>query len=126
MVFPAYSTIPVIKKVIVPEPLDTPPKYDFHYEVNDEKTGDQKSQTESRIGDVVKGSYSFIQPDGNRRIVEYTSDDKHGLNAEVRYEPVVVKKVIAAPITKIVAPAFVHHPIYHPTFHHPVFPAFFH
>lgn len=41
-------------------------------------TGDAKSQTETRSGDVVQGSYSLVEPDGTRRIVEYTADPVQG------------------------------------------------
>lgn len=61
-------------------------KYDFNYGVNDEYTGDVKSQTETRDGDVVRGSYSVIDPDGFRRTVTYTADDKHGFQAIVNRE----------------------------------------
>lgn len=36
------------------------------------------SQQESRSGDVVQGSYSLVEPDGTRRIVEYTADPVQG------------------------------------------------
>ena len=45
----------------------------------------------------------MIDADGFRRIVDYTADDVHGFNAEVRREPLegfkapVVTKVIAQP-----------------------------
>lgn len=47
-------------------------------------TGDSKSQSEFRDGDVVKGSYSVAEPDGSIRVVHYTSDDVHGFNAVVK------------------------------------------
>lgn len=59
------------------------PKYTYHYGVKDEKTGDQKSQWETRDGDVVKGQYTVNEADGTKRIVEYTSDKKNGFNAVV-------------------------------------------
>ena len=64
-------------------------------------SGDSKNQQESRSGDVVQGSYSLIDPDGTRRIVEYTADPQNGFNAIVRKEPLggVVKAV--APIAAI-------------------------
>lgn len=46
--------------------------------LQDALTGDQKSQQESRSGDVVQGSYSLIEPDGTRRVVEYTADPVQG------------------------------------------------
>ncbi|CAG9784959.1 unnamed protein product [Diatraea saccharalis] len=60
-----------------------PAKYEFSYTVEDPVTGDHKSQHESREGDVVKGEYSLLQPDGSIRRVEYTADDQSGFNAVV-------------------------------------------
>ncbi|VVC93508.1 unnamed protein product [Leptidea sinapis] len=44
---------------------------------------DIKSQHESRDGDVVKGQYSLVEPDGSIRTVDYTADPVHGFNAVV-------------------------------------------
>lgn len=49
----------------------------------DSHTGDKKTQHEVRDGDVVKGSYSVVEPDGTTRTVHYTADDKNGFNAVV-------------------------------------------
>lgn len=46
-----------------------PPKYAYKYGVSDHHTGDIKSQHETRDGDVVKGSYSLVEPDGSVRTV---------------------------------------------------------
>lgn len=54
------------------------PKYEFNYGVADHHTGDQKSQWEARDGDVVKGQYSLVEPDGTVRTVDYTADDHNG------------------------------------------------
>ena len=35
--------------------------------VNDPLTGDNKHQKEERDGDVVRGEYSLVEPDGNVR-----------------------------------------------------------
>ncbi|XP_050669048.1 pro-resilin-like [Leptidea sinapis] len=59
------------------------PKYDYSYSVEDPHTGDHKAQQESRDGDVVKGEYSLLQPDGSYRKVSYAADDKNGFNAVV-------------------------------------------
>ncbi|KAJ8683134.1 hypothetical protein QAD02_018926 [Eretmocerus hayati] len=73
-------------KPIAP-PLDDPhPSYSFAYDVQDALTGDSKSQHEERDGDVVRGSYSFIESDGSRRIVDYVADPVNGFNAVVRRE----------------------------------------
>ncbi|XP_017768723.1 PREDICTED: adult-specific cuticular protein ACP-20-like [Nicrophorus vespilloides] len=80
---------------------DAHPKYEFKYGVEDHHTGDQKSQMEVRDGDVVKGEYSVVQPDGTIRKVQYSADHHNGFNAEVSYSghatyPQQNKQVIAA------------------------------
>lgn len=47
------------------------PKYAYKYGVNDYHTGDIKSQHETRDGDVVKGSYTLVEPDGSVRTVSF-------------------------------------------------------
>lgn len=59
------------------------PKYSFNYGIKDPHTGDIKSQAEERDGDVVKGQYSLVEPDGSVRTVDYTADDHNGFNAVV-------------------------------------------
>ncbi|GJQ81560.1 hypothetical protein Trydic_g4919 [Trypoxylus dichotomus] len=90
-----------VAKAVVQEEYDQHPQYSFGYDVQDGLTGDNKQQHESRDGDVVQGSYSVVDPDGTRRIVQYTADPINGFNAVVNKEPLVA----AAPIvTKAVAP----------------------
>ncbi|XP_053686594.1 adult-specific cuticular protein ACP-20-like [Sabethes cyaneus] len=60
------------------------PKYKFNYGVQDAHTGDHKTQWEIRDGDVVKGGYTVYEPDGTKRVVEYTSDKHNGFNAVVK------------------------------------------
>ncbi|XP_063540348.1 microtubule-associated protein 6-like [Cydia strobilella] len=60
------------------------PRYAFEYSVKDPHTGDNKAQWEKRDGDVVKGAYSLVEPDGSLRVVEYHADDKTGFNAVVK------------------------------------------
>ena len=48
--------------------------------MNDATTGDQKSASETRDGDVVKGQYSLVEPDGSVRTVTYTADAVNGFN----------------------------------------------
>ncbi|XP_044762465.1 larval cuticle protein A2B-like [Coccinella septempunctata] len=106
----AYAT-PAIAKVAAPiavaraEPYDPNPQYQFGYNVQDSLTGDSKSQVESRSGDVVQGQYSLVEPDGSRRIVDYTADPVNGFNAVVRKEPLVAKAVVAAPAVAAVRAA---------------------
>lgn len=81
---------------------DPHPQYTYAYDVQDSLTGDSKSQQETRNGDIVSGSYSFIEADGTRRIVEYTADPVNGFNAVVHREPVAVIK----PALKVAPIAF--------------------
>lgn len=65
------------------------PKYSFKYGVNDFHTGDVKHQHETRDGDVVKGQYSLVEPDGSIRTVDYTADKHNGFNAVVSKTPAI-------------------------------------
>lgn len=99
----AVPALPVAKLAHVDQGLnnyDPHPQYTYAYDVQDSLTGDSKSQHESRNGDVVSGSYSFIEADGTRRIVEYTADPVNGFNAVVHREPVAIIKpaVKVAPV----------------------------
>lgn len=73
-------------KHVADEYAATPPKYNFAYDVSDAYTGDYKTQTEQRDGDFVKGQYTLIEPDGTRRVVDYTADGQNGFNAVVSKE----------------------------------------
>lgn len=96
------------------------PKYSYNYGVADGITGDQKSQHEVRDGDVVKGSYSVVEPDGSLRVVEYAADDINGFNAvvkkigpsvhaaPVRIAPVVHAAPVAAPVAYAARGAYGH------------------
>lgn len=79
------------------EYTDAYPQYQYAYNVQDALTGDSKTQEESREGDVVRGSYSLIEPDGSRRIVNYYADPINGFNAVVQKDvPVVSAPVVTA------------------------------
>lgn len=84
------------------------PQYSFSYGVKDTLTGDDKSQHEVREGGVVRGQYSLVEPDGSRRIVDYTADDVNGFQAVVSKQeltPVVKTIVAASPVVNtVVAP----------------------
>lgn len=96
--------VPVAKLASVnPEfNYDPHPQYTYAYDVQDSLTGDSKSQQETRNGDIVSGSYSFIEADGTKRIVEYTADPVNGFNAVVHREPLAIIK----PSVKIAPVAF--------------------
>lgn len=103
----AARTVAAAPAVVAAEEVDPHPQYSYAYDVQDSLTGDSKTQEESRDGDVVKGSYSLIEPDGSRRTVNYYADPINGFNAVVSKDiptvavaaPVVAaKQVLAAPI----------------------------
>ncbi|XP_014242439.1 larval cuticle protein A2B-like [Cimex lectularius] len=89
---------------------DPHPKYAYNYGVDDPQTGDVKHQSEARDGDVVKGQYSLVEPDGSVRTVDYTADPINGFNAVVTkshpgVHPTVVKPVVVAkPVVPVVHP----------------------
>lgn len=94
----ALHAAPVHHEEVYP---DHHPKYEFKYGVEDHHTGDKKSQSEVRDGDVVKGEYSLVQPDGTVRNVHYSADHHNGFNAEVSYSGHAAhpeKAIVAAPV----------------------------
>ncbi|CAK9818462.1 Larval cuticle protein A2B [Anthophora plagiata] len=97
-VVPALPAAPVVATAARLEELDAAPQYSFAYDVQDAVTGDSKAQYETRNGDLVQGSYSLIEADGTRRIVEYTADPINGFNAVVSREPATAVAAIAAPL----------------------------
>lgn len=86
--------------------FDPNPQYSFAYDVQDTITGDSKSQIESRNGNLVQGQYSVVDPDGTRRVVDYTADPVNGFNAVVSRQPLVkaVAPAVAAAPAAVVAP----------------------
>ncbi|KAF6200886.1 hypothetical protein GE061_005333 [Apolygus lucorum] len=68
---------------VLPEEYDPNPQYSYQYAIQDPSTGDSKGFSESRDGDVVRGRYSLVEPDGSTRVVDYTADPVHGFNAVV-------------------------------------------
>lgn len=87
-------------------------QYSFAYGVKDHVSGDDKSQHEVRENGVVKGQYSLVEPDGSRRIVDYTADDVNGFQAVVSKQE-LTPVVAAAPVVKTVVAAapVVHAPV---------------
>jgi hypothetical protein len=59
--------------------------FDFTYAVKDDVGNDFSHNAESD-GDVVKGEYRVLLPDGRTQVVKYTADWKNGYNAEVTFE----------------------------------------
>lgn len=79
----------------------SPAQYDFSYSVNDPHTGDIKEQHESRQGDNVQGQYSLVEPDGQRRTVQYTADALNGFNAVVLRDGVSQHATQLAPVASV-------------------------
>ncbi|CAH2107131.1 unnamed protein product [Euphydryas editha] len=94
---------PVVHAPIVHAEPVAYPKYAFNYGVKDTHTGDIKSQQEERDGDVVKGSYSLVEPDGTTRTVNYSADDHTGFNAIVQKSGHAVHPVKVAPVAHYAA-----------------------
>lgn len=108
---PHYAALvvhaPLVKHVVA-EPVAYP-KYSFNYGIKDPHTGDIKSQAEERDGDVVKGQYSLVEPDGSVRTVDYTADDHNGFNAVVHKSAPAVHKVVAPVAHYAPAPVLSHY-----------------
>ncbi|KAF7989674.1 hypothetical protein HCN44_008348 [Aphidius gifuensis] len=104
-VAPVVQASPVVlAKTVEVEENDPHPQYAYSYDVADSLTGDYKNQQESRDGDIVSGSYSFIEADGTRRVVQYTSDSINGFNAVVRNEALTaIAPIGVAPVAPAVA-----------------------
>lgn len=67
-----------------------------------------------RDGDVVKGQYSLVEPDGSVRVVDYVADPVNGFNAVVSKSAPTVHnapvKSVVQPIVKQVVPYVKHVP----------------
>lgn len=60
--------------------------FDFAYAVNDEYNGNIHSHNENSDGDVTRGEYSVVLPDGRIQLVKFTADKQTGYLAEVSYQ----------------------------------------
>lgn len=96
----AARAAPLVAAPLQAEFADSYPQYQYAYNVQDTLTGDSKTQEETRDGDVVKGSYSLIEPDGSRRIVNYYADPINGFNAVVQKD---VPVAVATPAVAVAA-----------------------
>nr|CAD7260228.1 unnamed protein product [Timema shepardi] len=59
--------------------------YEFSYQVLDGPSGNEFGHQESRTGEVTRGSYHVLLPDGRLQVVEYEADGQ-GYRPTVRYE----------------------------------------
>ncbi|XP_064119077.1 cuticle protein 19-like [Macrobrachium nipponense] len=60
--------------------------FDFEFAVNDQYKGLDFAHDSESDGNVVKGEYHVLLPDGRTQIVTYTADAYNGYQAEVTYE----------------------------------------
>lgn len=60
-------------------------KYAFGYRIRDLESGNDFGHEETRDGDVAKGQYHVLLPDGRLQKVEYFADPT-GYHAKVTYE----------------------------------------
>ncbi|CAL4140333.1 unnamed protein product [Meganyctiphanes norvegica] len=76
-----------IDPVVVPAPSEPMPQmpYEFDFGVADEESGNQFSHVENNDGQVTRGEYRVLLPDGRTQVVKFF-DDGNGFNAEVTYE----------------------------------------
>ncbi|XP_050086185.1 larval cuticle protein A2B [Anopheles aquasalis] len=102
----AIAAVPVAAPAVaINTNYDPLPQYTYAYNVQDALTGDSKSQQETRDGDIVRGSYSLVEPDGTLRTVIYTADPVNGFNAVVQRGPLVPQAVVPvahAPVARVV------------------------
>ncbi|XP_037299446.1 cuticle protein 8 [Manduca sexta] len=82
---PIHHHVPLVHHVPIHHDHYAFPEYKFAYSVHDHHTGDVKAQHELRHGDIVKGGYELVEPDGSFRKVEYKADDHTGFNAIVHH-----------------------------------------
>lgn len=64
MVVALLVTIAVAQQQNAADEYEKSPAYDYSYSVQDNLTGDNKRQQETRRGNDVRGSYSLVDPDG--------------------------------------------------------------
>lgn len=55
--------------------------------MKDDASGNDFGHEESRDGDVAKGKYYVLLPDGRRQVVEYVADNE-GYKPKISYEEV--------------------------------------
>ncbi|CAH0551450.1 unnamed protein product [Brassicogethes aeneus] len=74
-------------------------EYDYGYSLSDPYSANHQNKVESRRGDVVTGSYSLLEADGSKRIVDYIVTPLDGFKATVRKEaPIVAAPIAEAPV----------------------------
>lgn len=84
--------------------FDANPQYTYAYQVANDEKQTYITQEESRDGENVQGTYSFVDANGSLVTVKYTANDVDGYNEtrEVQENFVTIK---ALPVAKV-APAY--------------------
>ncbi|XP_061393847.1 pupal cuticle protein Edg-84A-like [Musca vetustissima] len=83
------ASIAFVSAGLLPENFeqnDPHANYEFSYSVDDQESGDVKTQLENRDGDSVQGQYTLNDADGYKRIVDYSVNGDSGFRATVRRE----------------------------------------
>ena len=68
---------------------EQPAAYNFEYAVQDEESGNNFGQQETRDGDSTSGSYYVQMPDGRMQIVNYSVDGVSGYVVEIQVNSTV-------------------------------------
>merc|ERR1712037_291385 len=112
--------------------LSEPPAYAYQYGVNDDYSGANFQQQETRDGYTTSGSYTVALPDGRVQTVTY-HDGGDGMVQEVTYTgeahydeaPVHAAplahhaiRFLADPVSHAVGHPVAHHAVAHPVAHH--------
>jgi len=85
--------------------FDANPQYTYAYQVANDEKQTYITQEESRDGDEVQGSYSYVDANGSLVTVKYTANDVDGYTEtrEVQENFVTIKSLPATRVTAAVA-----------------------
>lgn len=83
---PSYGYRPAPSYAPAPSYKETPANYNYAYAVQDDYSGVNFNQEESRDGYATNGQYSVLLPDGRTQTVTYSVGDGYtGYVADVQY-----------------------------------------
>jgi hypothetical protein len=111
--------VPAVFCIIVTDPPPRAIQYKYSYNVEDPSTGDSKTQHEVKQGNIVRGQYSVVEPDGSKRVVDYNVHPSKGFVAVVHTEPTPYHRKAKNYIVKLRSDAdltpYVTRPVVHTT-----------
>ncbi|XP_047496352.1 larval cuticle protein A3A-like [Penaeus chinensis] len=86
---------------LIEEPLDTPDPYAFSLNIADDETTNYhtRSETQDENG-VVRGSFSYVAPNGIRYITTYSADPINGYQANTVEEQTNIVIVTPRPFVE--------------------------